>query len=48
VFEYDNFRVIDTVMMGHRELWEVMKEKDAVYAKTDFTDADGLRAADLE
>jgi len=47
-FEYDDFRVIDTVMMGHNELWKVMQEKDAIYAKTDFTDADGLKAADLE
>jgi ATPase subunit of ABC transporter with duplicated ATPase domains len=47
-FEYDDFRVIDTVMMGHNELWKVKQEKDAVYAKTDFTDADGLKAADLE
>ncbi len=46
--EYDNFRVIDTVMMGHKELWEVMEEKDAIYAKPDFSDADGLKAADLE
>ena len=46
--EYDEFRVIDTVMMGHKELWEVMKEKDAVYAKPDFSDADGIRAAELE
>jgi len=46
--EYDDFRVIDTVMMGHKELWGVMKEKDAIYSKPDFSDADGLKAADLE
>ncbi len=46
--EYDNFRVIDTVMMGHKELWEVMEEKDAIYAKPDFSDTDGIKAADLE
>jgi len=47
-FEYDECRVIDTVMMGYKELWEVMQEKDAVYAKPDFSDADGIKAAELE
>jgi len=47
-FEYDDCRVIDTVMMGYKELWEVMQEKDAIYAKPDFSDADGIKAAELE
>jgi len=47
-FEYDDFRVIDTVMMGHKDLWTIMKEKDAIYSKPDFSDADGIKAAELE
>ena len=47
-FEYDEFRVIDTVMMGYKDLWDVMKEKDAVYNKADFTEEDGIKAAELE
>lgn len=47
-FEYDNFRVLDTVIMGHKKLWEIMKEKDAIYNKSEMTEADGNRAADLE
>jgi ATPase subunit of ABC transporter with duplicated ATPase domains len=47
-YEFDEVPVIDTVMMGHAHLWDIMKEKDAIYAKTDFTEADGLRASDLE
>ena len=47
-FEYDDFRVIDTVMMGHKDLWTIMKEKDAIYSKSDFSDADGIKAAELE
>ncbi|MEM9023777.1 MAG: ATP-binding cassette domain-containing protein, partial [Bacteroidota bacterium] len=47
-FEYDECRVIDTVMMGYAELWKVMQEKDALYAKPDFSEADGVRAAELE
>ncbi|MGE0088048.1 MAG: ABC-F family ATP-binding cassette domain-containing protein [Bacteroidales bacterium] len=47
-FEFDEFTVIQTVLMGHSKLWKIMKEKDALYAKTDFTDADGMRAAELE
>ena len=47
-FEYDEFRVIDTVMMGHKVLWNVMKEKDAIYSKEDFSEADGIKAAELE
>ncbi len=47
-FKYDDCTVIDTVIMGNQRLYDIMKEKDAIYAKTDFTDEDGLRAADLE
>ena len=47
-FEFDEFTVLDTVMMGHTVLWKVKEEKDAIYVKEDFTDADGLRASDLE
>ncbi|MBS7577762.1 MULTISPECIES: ATP-binding cassette domain-containing protein [unclassified Enterococcus] len=47
-FDYENQRVIDVVMMGHSELYEVMKEKDAIYMKADFSDEDGLKAAELE
>lgn len=46
--KFDAFNVMDTVMMGHSVLWDIMKEKDALYAKTDFTDEDGVRAAELE
>lgn len=47
-FAFDDFSVIDTVLQGHSELWAVMKEKDAIYAKEDFSDADGVRASELE
>ncbi len=47
-FEFDEFQVIDTVMMGHENLWRVKEEKDAIYLKEDFTDADGMRASELE
>ncbi len=47
-FKYDHCTVINTVMMGHSVLWEIMQEKDALYAKEDFTDEDGIRAAELE
>lgn len=47
-YEFDNFTVLDTVIMGHKRLHEIMKEKDAIYAKPDFSDEDGIRAADLE
>ncbi len=47
-FAFDECPVLDTVMMGHMELWKVMKEKDAIYMKEDFTDEDGIRAAELE
>ena len=45
---YDEFTVLDTVIMGNQHLYDVMKEKDAIYEKPDFSDEDGLRAADLE
>lgn len=45
---YDEYPVLQTVMMGHKKLWEIMQEKDALYAKAEFTDADGVRAGELE
>lgn len=47
-FAFDNFSVMETVIQGHKELYEVMKEKDALYAKPDFSDEDGVKAAQLE
>lgn len=47
-YRYDEFQVLDTVIMGNKRLYEIMKEKDAIYMKEDFSDEDGLRAADLE
>ncbi|HWV74920.1 MAG TPA: ATP-binding cassette domain-containing protein [Pseudosphingobacterium sp.] len=47
-YAFDEYSVIETVMMGHKELYDIMKEKDAIYAKEDFTDADGERAGELE
>lgn len=47
-YEFDDFSVIETVMMGHKELYDIMKEKDAIYLKEDFTDKDGERAGELE
>lgn len=47
-FEFDEFSVMDTVLQGHTVLWAIMKEKDALYAKEDFSDADGIRASELE
>jgi ATPase subunit of ABC transporter with duplicated ATPase domains len=47
-YEFDEVPVIDTVMRGHAHLWDIMQEKDAIYAKADFSEADGLRASDLE
>ncbi|NOU47866.1 MAG: ATP-binding cassette domain-containing protein [Bacteroidales bacterium] len=46
--EFNDYSVLSTVLMGHAKLWSVMNEKDAIYAKTDFTDADGHRASELE
>jgi ATPase subunit of ABC transporter with duplicated ATPase domains len=45
---YDEFPVLQTVVMGHTRLWDIMLEKDAIYAKPDFSDADGVRASELE
>jgi len=47
-YAFDDFTVIETVMMGHKDLYDIMKEKDAIYAKEDFTDKDGERAGELE
>lgn len=47
-FEYDEFNVLDTVVMGNKRLWEVKAEKDAIYMKPEMTDEDGMRAAELE
>ena len=47
-YKHDNDTVLDTVIMGHERLYEIMKEKDALYAKEDFTEADGERSAELE
>ena len=47
-FEFDEYTVLDTVIMGNRRLYDVMKEKEAIYMKEDFSDEDGMRAADLE
>ena len=46
--EFDQYEALQTVLMGHKKLWEVIQEKDAIYAKTPFTDADGIRAGELE
>ncbi|GET20814.1 ABC-F family ATP-binding cassette domain-containing protein [Prolixibacter denitrificans] len=45
---YDEFNVLDTVMMGYEELWSIMQEKNAIYAKPDFSEEDGMKAAELE
>ena len=47
-FEFDEVQVLDTVMMGHGKLWGIMKEKDAIYEKPEFTEEDGIRASELE
>ena len=47
-FKYDEYNVLDTVIMGNARLYEIMKEKDAIYAKEDFTEEDGIRASELE
>ncbi len=46
--EYDEFTVLNTVLQGHSQLWSIMQEKDAIYAKEEFSDADGEKAAELE
>ena len=47
-FKYDDYTVMDVVIMGNQRLYDIMKEKDAIYAKEDFTDEDGIRASELE
>ena len=47
-FKWDNFTVLNTVLMGHTVLWDIMNERDALYAKTDFSDEDGMRVSELE
>src|SRR5699024_618757 len=47
-FDYEEERVIDVVIMGNEKLYNIMKEKDAIYMKADFSDEDGVRAAELE
>ncbi|MFK8038639.1 MAG: ABC-F family ATP-binding cassette domain-containing protein [Crocinitomicaceae bacterium] len=46
--EFDEFSVLNTVMMGHKDLWRIIQEKDALYAKPDFSEADGMKASELE
>ena len=47
-FEFDEYTVLNTVLMGHKNLWKVMHERDAIYAKADFTEEDGMKAGELE
>ncbi|MBK7121314.1 MAG: ATP-binding cassette domain-containing protein [Chitinophagaceae bacterium] len=47
-FEFDEITVLNTVLMGHKKMWKVMHDRDAIYAKEDFTEADGLKAGELE
>ena len=47
-YKYDDFEVLETVIMGNERLYTIMKEKDAIYAKEDFTDEDGIKASELE
>ena len=47
-YKYDEYQVLDTVIMGNKRLYEIMKEKDAIYMKDDFSDEDGVKAAELE
>ena len=47
-FKYDQFPILDTVIMGNQRLYDIMKEKDAIYAKEDFTEEDGIKASELE
>jgi len=47
-FEFDEMPVLQTVIMGHKKLWQVMQERDALYSKTEFTDADGIKVSNLE
>jgi ATPase subunit of ABC transporter with duplicated ATPase domains len=47
-YEFDEVAVLDTVMMGHSKLWRIMQEKDAIYAKPDFSEEDGIKASEME
>ena len=47
-YEFDDYSVLNSVMMGHNRLWEIIQEKDAIYAKPDFSEEDGIRASELE
>src|SRR6476619_1534324 len=47
-FEYDDCSILNTVLMGHKHLWEIMHEREKIYAKTDFSEEDGMRAGELE
>ena len=47
-FKWDQYTVLNTVLMGHTVLWDIMNERDALYAKPDFTDEDGIRVSELE
>ena len=47
-YAFDEFNVLNTVMMGHKRLWDLMKEKEEIYAKEDFSEADGIKASELE
>ena len=47
-FEFDDYTVLNTVLMGHKKMWEVMHEREAIYAKADFSEEDGIRAGELE
>ena len=47
-FRYDEYTVLDTVLLGHKALWETMKQRDELYSKTDFTEEDGMKVAELE
>ncbi len=47
-FKWDQFTVLNTVLMGHTVLWDIMKQRDELYAKTDFTDEDGMKVSELE
>src|ERR1700712_5504254 len=47
-FAFDEFTVLNTVLMGHKKMWKIMHDKDALYAKEDFTEADGIKAGELE
>ena len=47
-FAFDEFTVLDSVMMGHSQMWNIMKEKDTIYSRSDFTEEDGIKSAELE